>query len=64
MTELQRCQKGTCPNPVTKKVYWPGQTAEMCEEHAKVALRIATAIGFTVEIEDLPDGNKSDDNRP
>ena len=47
------CNQKDCPNTATHIVYWPGKSPppRMCEEHANMAIAVASAMGLTLHIE-------------
>lgn len=44
----------TCLNDATHRVYWPGRTSIMCDEHVEKAHRIAGAMGFNLATDPMP----------
>jgi hypothetical protein len=39
-----------CPDQATVEVFWPGKTTAMCDRHAQGAARVASAMGFNVDM--------------
>lgn len=37
-------------------IYWPGQTTSMCDKHKEAALKIASAMGFQLDVREIPAG--------
>jgi hypothetical protein len=38
-----------CPEQATVTVFWPGKTTESCDRHYQGQLRIAAAMGFSLD---------------
>lgn len=49
-----KCNQINCDKEATHIVYWPGKSPppQSCEEHAKMAMRIAQAMGLTIHVEE------------
>jgi hypothetical protein len=49
-----RCQAHACDQEAEFEVFWPGQTTNQCAQHAALAERTATAMGFNLSVRLLP----------
>jgi hypothetical protein len=50
----ERCESDGCTTEREVRVYWPGQTRDMCIRHALSALNIARHLGFALDMRMLP----------
>ena len=50
----ERCESDGCTTEREVRVYWPGQTRDMCIRHALSALNIARHLGFALDMRVLP----------
>ena len=39
-----------CRSAATMTVFWPGKTTEACDRHAEGLRRVASAMGFALDI--------------
>ena len=53
------CSNAECTKQAVKEVFWPGKTVVMCIDHALGAANVAQAMGFPLDIRDLPKEQKS-----
>jgi hypothetical protein len=52
----ERCESDGCMTEREVRVYWPGQTRDMCIRHALSALNIARHMGFALDMRVLQPG--------
>lgn len=50
-----KCATVNCEHEATARVFWPGQTKDMCGPCATRASNVAYAMGFTLAVEPLAD---------
>lgn len=48
-----------CPEEATVTVFWPGKTTEACPRHHVGMMRIAGAMGFSVDARPIEDEEPS-----
>lgn len=47
------CQQDGCEAEATYRVYWPGQTTDQCETHARKVQALGEAMGIQVSVRDI-----------
>lgn len=60
-----KCKTATCNDLATVRVFWPGQTSDMCAQCALRAKGVAAAMGFPLSVAIIvPPDRESGDSIP
>ena len=46
---MKVCQQTNCEAEATRRVFWPGQTTDQCEQHAAALVRLGKHMDIDVE---------------